>query len=217
MSVQIRKSLSKTWLVSRTAALSLALCMALGPSVQAGGAEQISASLVLKVKVPEDAAEALVKKAEELNGYFTQRTTTQVVLKVPSAQAKPFLEYAKTLGVVADRSYQTADIGQQLAEKQARLSARQDMMRQYLQVMQGAQTQGVLQVEEATTRLVAEIENLKGSIRLMQHRMEYAEVAIDFQFRDRAAPVKDGRSSFAWLNTMNLSDLVEDFQNGNRN
>ena len=87
-------------------------------------------------------------------------------------------------------------------------------MRKYLEVMSEAGTSGVLRVEQEVNRLVGEIEQLKGSIRLMEHKLELAEVRISFQFRDRSAPVRDGRSSFPWLNTMNLIDLVEDFRYG---
>ena len=39
-----------------------------------------------------------------------------------------------------------------------------------------------------------------------------AEITVSFRFRDRAAPAATGTSSFPWLNTVNLTDLVEDFR-----
>ena len=46
---------------------------------------------------------------------------------------------------------------------------------------------------------------------LMRHRIAFARIEVLFEYRDRSAPVPDGRSSFAWLNSMNLSDLLEEF------
>lgn len=200
---------------SRGALLAFGLLLAAwqGP-LEAANTDQISASLVLKVRVPDETAELLIQKAESLNGYFTTRSNSSVVLKVPATEAKGFMEYAATLGVVAERNYQTQDVGQQLREARSRLAAREEVMRKYLDVMGEAGTAGVLRVEQEVTRLVGEIEQLKGSLRLMEHRLELAEIQVSFQFRDRSAPVRDGRSSFPWLNTMNLVDLVEDFRYG---
>jgi hypothetical protein len=58
---------------------------------------------------------------------------------------------------------------------------------------------------------VAEIETLKGQLRHLQDRIALARVEVRFEYRDRSAPVPDGSSSFAWLNTMNLIDLLEEF------
>ncbi|MFM7203690.1 MAG: DUF4349 domain-containing protein [Myxococcota bacterium] len=182
--------------------------------LEAASTDQISASLILKVRLPDETAEQLIRKAEGINGYFTSRSNTDLVLKVPASEAKTFMEYAATLGVVAERNYQTQDVGYQLREARSRLAAREEVMRKYLEVMSEAGTSGVLRVEQEVNRLVGEIEQLKGSIRLMEHKLELAEIRISFQFRDRSAPVRDGRSSFPWLNTMNLIDLVEDFRYG---
>lgn len=174
--------------------------------------EVITASLTLKVKVPEEAATALVAKAEALGGYFSRRTHQQLVLKVPAQEVNTWIAYASTLGVVADRSFERQNVSQQLVEARSRLAAREEVMKRYLEVLQEAGTSGVLQVEQEVNRMVGEIEQIKGQLRLTEHRISLAEISVSFQFRDRAAPLRDGRSSFPWLNTVNLADLVEDFQ-----
>lgn len=206
----------QTRTIAKTLVVTLGLCLGMGAGtpVRAGNHDQIRASMVLKVRSAEEAADALVKAAEEAGGYFTSRTQEALVMKVPAIKVKAFLDTASGLGIVAEKTYETADLGQQLAETRSKLAAREEVMRKYLDVMNEAGTQGVLRVEQEVTRLVAEIERLKGALRLMEHRIQLSEVTIRFQFRDRSAPVSDGQSSFPWLNTMNLSDLVEDFRYG---
>jgi len=172
----------------------------------------IRASMVLKVSAREDAAKALVQQLEVLEGYFSIRTQDTVVARVPIDQVKPFLAFAETLGVVAERSYDTQDLGFELDQLRSRLASREEMLGRYFTVLETAGTDGVLSVEGEISRLVGEIEGMKGTLQLSEHRLAFAEVSVSFQFRDRAAPTRDGRSSFPWLNTMNLSDLVEDFQ-----
>ena len=50
----------------------------------------------------------------------------------------------------------------------------------------------------------------------MQHQADYADVTVSFRFRNRQAPARDGRSSFAWLNQLNVADLLDDLRAGRR-
>ena len=52
---------------------------------------------------------------------------------------------------------------------------------------------------------------IKGRILFLENRIQYAQVSVSFQFRDRSAPVRTGHSSFRWLNELNIADLMEDF------
>ena len=69
----------------------------------------------------------------------------------------------------------------------------------------------VVEVEQQMTTLVEEIESLKGQLQLFEHQLQLADIVVSFQFRDRRPPVRDGSSSFKWLNTMNLVDLIWEF------
>jgi hypothetical protein len=178
-----------------------------GPAVTA-----LSASLVLKVGVPEDAATALIAKADALGGWFQSRNQTSVSFRVPGAQSDAFLAYAATLGIVADRGFNAQDLTGELVDLRARLNAREKVLDGYYAVLTSANPKAVVSVERQITGLIAEIEQLQGRIRFLEHQGEYARVDISFQFRDRQAPARDGSSSFAWLNTMNLQDLVSDFR-----
>jgi hypothetical protein len=92
-----------------------------------------------------------------------------------------------------------------------RLASREGMLQHYFKVVAGASSSQVEEVERAMTELVQEIESLRGAIQLQEHQLAYAEVVVSFSFRDRRAPVASGRSSFDWLNSVNLADLIADF------
>ncbi len=175
----------------------------------------VNASLVLKVTQVEPAADALVARAREAGGWFSTRTGDRVVLRVPSARTEAFVAGAESLGVVVDRSFHSEDRSLQLADLRSRAAARRQMLAQYMALLQTAEQDSVLTVEREIVALVAEIEGYEGRIRFLEDRVAYAEVAVAFRFQDRTAPVNDGSSSFAWLNTVNLSDLLDDFQTPN--
>lgn len=177
---------------------------------------QVTASLVLKVAQRDAAAESMLAKTKEMGGYFSTLASQQVVLRVPVASADALIAHAGTLGLVVSRSFSRTDMSQTLGELRARLAARQSVLDRYMAVLGGAHADAVVTVERQVTSLIAEIENLEGRIRLLENQVAYATVTVAFQFRERAAPRRDGSSSFAWLNTVNLADLVDGFRAGAR-
>ena len=174
----------------------------------------IVATMVVKVTRRDEAADALVAQAESMGGYFAERSDQRLRLKIPAAQARDYLAQVDGQGVVVDSTFNTTGLSQQLADNQARLEAREDILARYFAVLETAGSDSVVTVEREIVNLVAEIEGYKGSIRALEHRATYADITLDFEFRDRAAPSRGGSSSFDWLNTLNLADLIEDFHHG---
>lgn len=185
-------------------------------AAQARTESQITASLVLKVAKRDEAADALVKKTQALGGYFSTLASAQVVLRVPVDHTEDLLATARSLGLVVSNTYQRTDQSAPLGDLRSRLGARQDVLQRYLEVLGSAHADAVVTVEQQVTSLIAEIEGLQGRIRLLENQVDYATVTVAFQFRERAAPRVDGSSSFAWLNTVNLSELIGDFRGGYR-
>jgi hypothetical protein len=173
---------------------------------------QIEASLVVKVGVPDATADAVVAEAVRLGGWFASRTRTTVTLEVPVSNHEEFLAFVAKQGLVADRTYTASDLGAELEDLNARLRAREGVLDRYEAVLATASSKSIVSVERQIVGVVEEIEEIKGRIRYLEHQAAFATVAVSFDFRDRAAPARDGSSSFAWLNTMNLQDVVSEFR-----
>jgi len=205
-------------MISIICALSLALASQPHDSTPADAAIQtdteITSSLVLKVQNKDQTAEELLARAASIGGYFSSRTNETIVLKIPTLQASEFVEQTKSLGMVVTSAFSNADLTSQIAEARARLQAREEMLTHYFSILENASSGSIVTVERQIVQLVSEIESLKGTIRMLEYKSTYATVTISFQFRDRAAPNRDGNSSFQWLNTLNLSDMVNDFRHG---
>jgi hypothetical protein len=179
-------------------------------------AEVVTATLVVKVAQRDPAAVAIIHQTETLGGYFSSLAQDRVVLRVPAAKADELLAFAPSLGLVVDRSFARTDRSFELSDLQSRLAAREAMLQQYMVVLSEASADAVLTVERQIVNLVSEMEGFKGRIRVLEHDIAMAEVTVSFEFRDRQAPSRDGSSSFAWLNTLNLEDLVVGFRSALR-
>ena len=165
-------------------------------------------SLVLKVGNRDQAADAVIAAVEKLDGYFIERTDENVRLKVPVESVKKLLAQIEPLGVVVERKQEAQDLGDVMDERRTRLLSKQEVLQRYFAVLAGAGPNAVVEVEQEMTALVVEIESLKGSLVMYEHQLKYADVVVSFQFRERRPPIRDGSSSFEWLNTMNLVDLI---------
>lgn len=186
--------------------LLLALAAAFGDDTR------VTASLVVAVAQRDEAADAVVAKAKELGGWFQSRTPDAVALRVPVDRTDALVAFAETQGKVVDRGLAREDVSRDLADARGRLAAREGVLEQYYAVLKTAGPKSVVAVERQIVAAIAEIERLKGRIRLLEDQATYARVDVSFQFRDRAAPARDGSSSFRWLNTLNVQDLIWGFQ-----
>ncbi|MEO1483264.1 MAG: DUF4349 domain-containing protein [Myxococcota bacterium] len=167
--------------------------------------------LVLKVVNREATADAIVGLAEESGGYFSARFDDSVTLKVPSAKAPGLLAFIEKQGVVVQRNYQADDVAFSLEEMRTRLRSREQVLARYFAVLEGAKVDAVVNVEREMTRQVQQIEELAGRLKLLEHRLAFTKIQVDFQFQDRRPPLKTGNSNFEWLNTVNLADLIGGF------
>lgn len=166
---------------------------------------------VVKVADREAAADTVIARVESAGGYFIERSDDALHLKVPVEEVKAVLADVAPLGTVVSRASQARDLGQMLDEQRTLLQSREQMLARYFVVLNEASVSSVVTVEQQMTELVQSIETLRGALRLAEHELPYADVTLSFHFRDRRAPVSDGRSSFGWLNKVNLADLLGEY------
>ena len=173
----------------------------------------INISMVLKVSDKERVFDHLVQSATDLGGYFSYRSEQSLQIRLPVAEIALFKASAKKQGTLVDFNQSSQYKGNELLVFKQRLFAKNELLNSYVETLaQSSTTEGVLLIEEQVLQLTSAIEQLKRKILLMENQLKLATITIDLQFRDRSAPVSRSVSSFPWLNTMNLMDLLEDFR-----
>lgn len=169
-------------------------------------------TVVIKTSTRDAAADGLIRWAEARGGYFPERTDERLTLRVPVAQTEALLAHAATLGTVAQQTEQAEDLAVSLRKTETMLRSRKEVLERYFAVLDHASPSTVVTVEREMTTLVQQIEVLEGQVRLMRHRMAWAKIIVDFAFPQRRMPLANGDSSFDWLNSVNLVDHVQEFQ-----
>jgi hypothetical protein len=200
-------------MMSLRSTLAALLLLASGLSTPAVASDEVVAgNVTVKVAQRDEAAEAIIANAREAGGWFSTLAGDHITLRVPADHVEPLMAFAAELGVLTDRQISRSDYSHELSQARARLATREEMLEQYMEVLEGASAKSVVTVEREVTRLVSEIEQLKGRIRYLEDQVGYGTVTVWFEFRDRAAPARDGSSSFAWLNSLNITDLLGEFR-----
>lgn len=177
----------------------------------AGPALFEQSTLTISLSDPDSATDDLIAKAQSLDGYFTYLADQSVTFRIPSSKSAGFLAYCETKGIVLEKQFETTGFDEQLDQKRTSLKAKQEILDRYLAVLKNAKKKTIVSVERAVQEVASDIETLKGSITYMEHELAFAKIIVQFQFKDRTAPVYSGTSSFPWLNTMNLQTMIEDF------
>lgn len=133
-------------------------------------------------------------------------------MRLPQDNVDGFIKHVETIGITADKSYSRTDFTNDYLRLIAGLQAKEYLLKQYFDILDSSGTEGIYPVSREIADLQNNIEILKGQLRGMIERMNYAEVRIYFNFDDRRAPLVTGHSDFQWLNTVNLPSLLEDFK-----
>lgn len=172
----------------------------------------VGSSLTIQVADRDATASKLIARAEALGGYFSVVTNEVLTLKVPTDKATELIAYAKDNWKPLEESYRSEAVLGAMDQLRARLKAKQELLERFEKLLAAADARDIVEVESAAAHLIREIEVLKGQLRAMQHRLDYATVVFNFRLLERQRPRDDGRSPFAWLNGLGLDALLEEFE-----
>lgn len=168
--------------------------------------------MVVLVDDQEKIGEDLVQEAEKLGGYFSELSQNQLVVKVPQIKRDAFISAASTAGKVVSRQLEARDLSTTQARLIGSLASREEMLTRYLaNIGQTSKHEDLTVLQVATGKLIEEIEDFKGKLRLLEHQAKYATIDVSFQIRDRRAISVQRPSSFAWLSTVDLNQIMADF------
>jgi hypothetical protein len=172
----------------------------------------VNASMVLKTIDQQQSEKLLITAIDEMGGWLLTGNRREIRLRLPQDSVDGFIKHVETIGITADKSYSRTDFTNDYLRLIAGLQAKEYLLKQYFDILDSSGTEGIYPVSREIADLQNNIEILKGQLRGMIERMNYAEVRIYFNFDDRRAPLVTGHSDFQWLNTVNLPSLLEDFK-----
>ncbi len=168
------------------------------------------AQMTLKVKNATDARKNVVAAVRKRGGYPMLVTDTGVELKLPPAALSDFLEWLGKRGLVVDKSMERADLTLDIAKLEGQLKSKRTILAELRSFFDSSDVEATLQIERSMADLVGEIEAVKGALRVLRDRSEWALVSVSFQFRKRER-IEYAKSQFEWMNSVKLDRFLQEF------
>lgn len=174
-----------------------------------------SAAYSVLVSSIEEAVGALLKQTEAAGGYLSRRTDAQLTIRVPAAKYREFIDSIPSYGRVLHESTNAQDITDQHTDLTIRMENAEKSRKRLLALLDKAEKmEDVLKIETALRRLTTEIERMKGQLKLLNDKIAYSTVSVEFQSKAPQVKPKRRRSNsrFGWINRIGIEQDLRRFQ-----
>ncbi|MBN1489392.1 MAG: DUF4349 domain-containing protein [Phycisphaerae bacterium] len=169
-----------------------------------------SGALSVLVADPDAAVKDTETLAAEVGGYVERIEGSEITIRIPAAKFNDAMDRISTLGHVAERSIEASDVTETYRDLRLRLRSAEAVLERLLQILEKAESvEELLAVEKEIGRNREEIERLKGQIRLLERKIAYSAITVEF------APVQEARaedlmpeSPFPWLDQLTVEHVL---------
>lgn len=180
------------------------------PAEEGGRRTALVSRMLLKVVNPDDARAVLEKKTAELGGFATLVEDAALSVKIPPGKLSEAIAFASSQGLVIEKTLERADLTQEIARLEGQLESKRETLARLRGFFDDSNAEATLRIEQTMTAIVAEIEQVKGQLRVAEERAKWAVVEISFEFRERDRIIYVS-SPFEWLNSVGLTRFQEEF------
>ena len=170
----------------------------------------LTASMVVKVVHADEVRGRILGAVKAAHGHPMLMTDTELQLKLPPSALPELLELLAASGTVLTKSLQRSDLTEQIAQLEARLKSKREVLQRMRGFIDDSNVQATLRIERTMTQLVAELESVKGELAVQRDRARFATVQVNFQYHQRGR-VTYVNSPFGWLNQVDLDRFIQEF------
>jgi hypothetical protein len=169
-----------------------------------------TAELTLGVFEVAATQERILTSIRELEGFLSQRSDHQMVLRVPAARFEAALEIIETAGDVLGRNVEALDVSEEFRDLQIRIRNAEAMRDRLEQLLTRANdVTAALAIERELQRLTEYIERTKGRQRFLADRISFSTITVSFRSLSTEPTGPDGFVlPFPWLDELGLSNLM---------
>ncbi len=165
--------------------------------------------LRLVVAEIEPAIQEVSALAQRLGGYVQQMDTDAVLIRVPSEQFDQAVEEISEMGSVIQRRIQAVDVGEQYTDLEMRIENLENLANTYRDLLKKASSvEETLQIHKELAQVTGELERLKGRLRNMQDRVEYATLEVQFTPQTESPEPLQVALPFYWLGSLGIDELL---------
>ena len=171
-----------------------------------------NAGVSMAVYEVRDTQARLIARVREVRGFVSAQTDQQLVLRIPAAHFRSFMDAIGEEGRVLDRNIAAQDVGEEFRDIEIRIR-NLEVTRQRIEALlaQAASVADALAVQRELERITTELETMRGRQRYLADRVAFSTITINFQALPREALAEDEvfQLPFQWLQQLGLGSLLE--------
>jgi hypothetical protein len=168
-----------------------------------------SMEMQVMVANPEHTADMITDWTERRGGYYIYKSTDLVVLRVPMKGLEELRLYIEgNAEQIVSVAFEAQDLRLSMVSVQSGIRSREEILERNLRYLRNTDVEGTLAIEREITRLLQEIESLKGRLRRIKNDMTFALAEIHLSFMEQTLP-QDIPSSFEWINSVDFYSFVK--------
>lgn len=171
----------------------------------------------VKVDVPSEAVEVFTARVEELGGLISSSEVSQsgstpsasVTARIPADKYQELVDSLADIGEVLRSSSSSEDVGQDLADIDARIAALETSIERLTTLIEEATTTAdLLQAEEMLTYRQAELDSLRGQAEYLRDQVSMSTLSVYFT-TTTSQPGPQGSLAEGW--ELFLSSIINMF------
>lgn len=194
-------------------------------AVQANAKMIYTGELYLQTKEFDEALSAIDNTVEELDGYYESHDLSQggsyrtlyATVRVPQESFTAFLDRAGQIAHVTDRAAYQEDVSEQYYDVESRLTTQRTKLERLQELLQQAESmEDIITLESAISDTELTIEQLTGSLRKYDSRINYSTVTLVldevYRLSSEEAPVRTFGERLAAAFSRGLERGVENLE-----
>lgn len=168
--------------------------------------------LELVVAEVEPAIQDVAALARRRGGYVQQMDTDAVLIRIPAEQFDQAVEEISRMGSVVQRRIQAVDVGEQYTDLQMRIENLEELANTYRDLLKKANgVEETLKIHKELAQVTGELERLKGRLRHMQDRVEYATLEVQLTPQTESPEQLQVTLPFYWLDSLGIDELLASY------
>ncbi|GIX41449.1 MAG: hypothetical protein KatS3mg129_1182 [Leptospiraceae bacterium] len=170
----------------------------------------VKMNVSLRVGAPEVVRKELLNFAEEKNGYLKRFTNDRIIIVFPNKITKDqILNYLKNKGIIITQNFSTLDYSDKILTLNTTIKVKEQYLNQLNQLIQEANLTQTLEMEKEISKVITELEELKGDYQYYLELASTIEVEIQFlSFEQRNLP---STPYPGWISKLGIYNFLERF------
>ncbi len=167
-------------------------------------------SLVLAIYEVDETQERIVDAVEEMGGYVSERSSSQLTVRVPAELFRDAMAALSKMGDVLDTSWRAQDVTEEVRDLEIRLRNARQLRDRLEGLLEEAETVAdALEIERELERVTLEIERILGQLASFEDRIAYSTIEISFRpIEIDEVPREDFMLPFTFFDQLGLESLM---------